>query len=284
MEALVYKASSYEALNTIGYYYQYVFNRKLTLTPHSHNFYEILYMLNGSCLQRINDTDLTFSKGEIIFLRPGDIHCFKGQSDDCVMISLSVTKSEILKFSNIYTGLSKLMGISSRYEKIAIDKREKGLIDSLVVSTNTVSDQEKRNELIKILLSFIIQLLILKRQIISPVTGNEKKQHALDLLMLQMSDPENIKEGVDAMIRLTNYSRPHLYRIFKEHYNTTPKQYAKNIQMDYAYQLVSSSKLTFEQIAEKIGYSSLSHFQKAFKEAFGKTASKVRKETTENTI
>lgn len=284
MEILSYSADNYADLHQYGYYYQNVFDRSFTSVEHSHDFFEVMYLLNGKCIQCINGVNTEFSKGEIILMQPGDSHFFKEQSEDAVLISISVKAEEFSKFTSIYSTFPSLLKAADFPIKISIDKREKSFIDSITVAINTVTEQEKRNDLIKIQLSFYIQLFILKANIISNVNINVKKQHKLDLLMLQMSDSENIREGVDAMVRITNYSRPHLYRLFKEYYNTTPKQYAKTLQMDYAYQLVANSKLPFEQISEKIGYSSTSHFQKTFKETFGKTASAVRKASAGNTV
>lgn len=272
----IYTELDYEALINFGLYYQYVFDRKLTDISHSHDFYEIIYVLKGACTHIINGENIVFSNGQIALLRPGDIHHFSSQTDDIILISLSVTKSQMSKYSSLYYSFSNIL---QNPVAITTNKHEKNLLDSLIMSTNLVIEKEKINDLIKIQLSFFVQLLVLKSLNYSP-----KKHPALDKLLLEMSNPENIKDGVDALLRLTNYSHSHLCRLFKEHYNTTPKKYVKTLQMDYAYQLVQNPELSYEQIAEKIGYSSISHFHQVFKQTYNKTASQIRKESIKNTI
>lgn len=46
---------------------------------HSHTFYEIVYVEDGFCLHRCNETSSLLMAGDLIALRPGDVHTYRGQ-------------------------------------------------------------------------------------------------------------------------------------------------------------------------------------------------------------
>ena len=60
---------------------------------HSHNFYELFYITGGSIKHSLNNITHELSIGDVVFLRPGDIHCFlreKGNSCSHRDIALTV--------------------------------------------------------------------------------------------------------------------------------------------------------------------------------------------------
>ena len=277
MNSNEYCAHSYIDMTTNGFLFQEVKDRKLTTIPHSHDFYEIIYLVNGNCVHCMNNNDILTYKGQICFIKPCDVHYFKNQSDDLDLICLSVTQSEVLKFSTIYPKLSNLLSFSAPSPTVNLSKSKIDILNSYFMAMNT--NQDKSKEIFDYLLSFILQTLLFL-DISSSVDINSKTHRRLDKLMMEMTYPENLKIGIEKMVELSNYSRPHLYRMINEYYNTTPNKFITTIRMNYAFQLVISTSYSFEQIANMVGYSSYAHFMKVFKKTFNRSASKVRKEIT----
>lgn len=59
---------------------------------HSHNFYELFYITNGTIKHSLNNEIDELSTGDVIFLRPGDIHCFLREPDNaCAHRDLAIT-------------------------------------------------------------------------------------------------------------------------------------------------------------------------------------------------
>lgn len=65
---------------------------------------------------------------------------------------------------------------------------------------------------------------------------------------------------------------------FKEMFNTTINEYTKKCRMTKALELLSDDELSIVEIAKAVGYYGDGYFQKAFKEMYGVTPNKMRKD------
>lgn len=65
-------------------------------------------------------------------------------------------------------------------------------------------------------------------------------------------------------------------RRFKKATNETPLNYLRNVRMQAAGELLNTSNLTINEIAEKVGYQDSAHFTKLFKSHFGATPNQYR--------
>ena len=99
-----------------------------------------------------------------------------------------------------------------------------------------------------------------------------------------MQHPENMKDGIKAMMRISGYSRSQLYRLVKSYTGLTVNEYLMVLRLKTAYQYILYTDNTFEQIGEDVGYKSFSHFCKIFKENFSVTPAQLRKTRPINTI
>jgi signal transduction histidine kinase/CheY-like chemotaxis protein/ligand-binding sensor domain-containing protein len=70
-------------------------------------------------------------------------------------------------------------------------------------------------------------------------------------------------------------SRIHLYRKLKALTNQSISEYVKTIRLEKALELLKEKQLNISEIAYQTGFTSVSHFSRTFKQAFGKSPSKM---------
>ena len=281
MKAINYSLEDFEKLKKIGIYSQFTYKRKLIDIAHSHTFYEIVYIYSGSCTHVINEHNDLFVQGEIVFIRPGDVHYFKDQRPDTSVISLSVSCDIMEDFLRPFG--NKLGFLQNKDPiKVHLDIFEQQCIYTTALPTIS-SNEVTEAQCCKILLGMIISILLHKSTF---STKNEEVAvpASFSALLSNMMSPENIHDGIDALLSLSNFSHSHLCRIFKKYLDMSPHEYITSLRMKYAFDLVVSSDMTFEAIAETVGYSSFSHFCLKFKETYHKTLATVRKEYKAKTI
>lgn len=76
---------------------------------------------------------------------------------------------------------------------------------------------------------------------------------------------------VEHLHEMTPLSRFHFHRVFHELTEQTPGQYVRRKRLDRAMILLKSGESDLEQLAKSACYSSLSAFNRAFREQFGIT-------------
>lgn len=88
---------------------------------------------------------------------------------------------------------------------------------------------------------------------------------------------ENVK--LEKLGEITGYVPLHVLRIFKQQTGKTPHEFAANLRLMEARNLLESTLLPVSDIAFRVGFSSASGFQIAFQKRFGISPGKYRKES-----
>jgi len=96
----------------------------------------------------------------------------------------------------------------------------------------------------------------------------------MDVIKKHISEPEF---NLDDFGKETGMSRTQLHRKVRALTNYSPHNFIRFIRLKHAAELLSKGAGNITEIAYDVGFSSLSHFAKAFKEQFGKTPSKYIK-------
>lgn len=75
--------------------------------------------------------------------------------------------------------------------------------------------------------------------------------------------------SMDAVAEACHISRSHLYNLFHEYVQMTPKEYLERLKLNKASDLLTQTNWTMERIAEETGYADAPTFSKAFKRRSG---------------
>jgi AraC-like DNA-binding protein len=88
--------------------------------------------------------------------------------------------------------------------------------------------------------------------------------------------PEN-SYSVESLADIAAMSRATFVRHFEKCFDRTPMDYLRDVRLRRAAQLLQVSSVPIGSVGEKVGYSSRSHFSKAFGEEFGMSPVEFRK-------
>jgi AraC family transcriptional regulator len=87
-----------------------------------------------------------------------------------------------------------------------------------------------------------------------------------------LKNPES-DHSLEAMAADAGLTPSHFCRVFKKATGTTPHQYVMKARLDRAQELLTSSDLSIATIADQLGFTSQSHFTRAFRQYSGQTPS-----------
>jgi AraC-like DNA-binding protein len=106
----------------------------------------------------------------------------------------------------------------------------------------------------------------------------EKIARACEILRKEMSEPPGARE----LARRVGLNHNQLVQGFREMFDLGPFEYLRNIRLEKARDLIAGHECNVTEAAFSVGYSSLSHFTKSFREKFGINPKALAKESEIN--
>lgn len=211
---------------------------------------------SGTFINNGNHYQLTAGQGFII--REGAMVDYFANPDDpwtTYWVGLSGSGLETV-LSNTYLSSEDTLDFSSAHGTIQVIK---DICDFAMISdSKSYSDywyQGKVHELI-----FYINEEFNKTYLQEGATYRYPAEVAHDYLVKNYMNSISIQELADFI----GISRSHLFRLFQEKYDHSPKQFLQNYRMLVAGNLLQGSDLSVSEIAERVGYEDAFQFSKLF--------------------
>lgn len=245
-------------------------------TSHTHDHWEILLVMSGAILHRINNCEMTLQKGDACLIRPNDnhsLHQIPGATEPYQHLNFTFDSNFAESIISLYDNFENILN-EPDYIRFYIDAADRGyLYDRALLVQNLSQNLYEKNA--KFMISFLIIKYMEQKILFDP-----GYPMWLNNFILQISSPHAFGKSIQELAKSTPYSYSRLSRIFKEYTGETIVNYINSQKMTYSKRLLRSTDMTTLSISEMIGYESLSSFNHLFKERFGITPSEYRKQQT----
>lgn len=255
-----------------GYQIIRVTGRRGSLLPfHTHDYPEIFWIEQGRCRHEVNGTTDIVTEGEIVFIRPSDIH------------RLSAIGGKPFHLLNVECAppwMDKLAQMFPR-EYLSIYPKQ-----SPHPAKFRVRDRFTLGRMHEFLTSRPASGLTLVGWWITLVTHlfaldePELPQGIPDWLAQgcrEMRKPEALRGGVEYFAQLTGRCEAHLTRSCRRYLHQSAMEYVIQSRMAYARSQLMFGTETIKEIAETCGYNSLSQFYKNFERSYDESPARFRK-------
>lgn len=107
----------------------------------------------------------------------------------------------------------------------------------------------------------------------SSIADMEKAHHAAYLLTRDLRNPPDLHE----VAHEAGVCKSKLHQIFRKTYDVTPFEYLRKHRLEKAREMLLEGRLNVTEAAMEVGYSSLSHFSKAFADHFNHLPGEFKK-------
>ena len=245
---------------------------------HDHEFYEIVYLLNGTLKQICNGQPLDLTAGDIFFLRPNDTHCFL-RDETNTKIAHRDLFFRLDFFENVCNFLDK--DFLNEYKNSPMPVKIHLPIEKLVVFEKKTEKYYQLPSEQKTLYAkfFLIELLSLynTEKNASENQNVEKYPGWLNQLLQKMNMVEYYKDGLPVILSFFDLERSYMCHAFKKYLHMTMTDYLNNLRLEYAANQLLLTSNSVLDIAIEAGFSSLSYFSGLFKKRFGYSPSIYRK-------
>lgn len=239
---------------------------KSLYTGHSHNLYEILYVLNGDVTHVIEDKKYKLKSGDLIITRPSKYHF------------IQIDSTADYERHNILFDHKKL-GIDTRMlpDEIDVVNVTKGGIISDIFEKLDYYCESFGNEEFSQLARLLIQEIIYNLSHIdthaqkSVSVINPLLSRALNYIGENLFTIKDISEVANAVFVTESY----LFRLFKRELFKSPKKYITEKRLLYAQNQLKKGK-TPTDVASICGFEDYTTFYRNYVSMFGKSPSDER--------
>jgi AraC-like DNA-binding protein len=246
---------------------------------HCHTWWEIIVVIDNSCINMINEKPYLLCKNQIQLIRPNDLHEIRNYDDNiAIHINVEIRKNMIKSMMEFFDKDFYNKCLSAKFlQPITVNDQTLMSFKKLVYDAQSVyfSNIKERQKFTKQLgMSLLLNILRNEQILLNDVS--EEKNIAVKAVNL-MKKEEYIMLSVSEICELLKITERHLSRECNQWYNKKPIEIFRNIKLDYACGLLCTSSLSVPFIIEKIGFWNVGYFNRIFKEKYGKTPGVYRK-------
>jgi AraC-like DNA-binding protein/mannose-6-phosphate isomerase-like protein (cupin superfamily) len=239
---------------------------------HTHDFYEMMFVIEGPGVHRINDQVQTLMPGDLIYIRPDDRHTIRSRPAERLhFINIAYPMGSWLGFVE-YAGLAESIGDYEAGEMPPVVHIPGELrVDCAACFHRALwafHESPSRLELCRFWTGVV--------PLISHVETARQREGGQTPIWLvracqEMRAPENLAAGLPRLIELCGVSPAHLSRMLKAHTGKTPTEYINELRLQRASMLLTTTSREIIDIAADCGFENLSYFYRLFRAYFGKT-------------
>lgn len=269
-----------------------VFQLKLDMWPypqHTHNFYELILVNEGSGKHLLNGVSFTYGPGHVFLLTPEDHHSFEINSytvftyikfTEQLFAEKQVgdrTAHWIKKFENV------LYNPNTVPECIIKDQEDKKLIFPLAdMLLKEFNDPKPHSRILMLELFGAIMVLVARNLSQKNLVSSKVIQNEQDKVQQVLS---HIRQNMDKKALLTqkyiaetfNLSPNYISSYLKKHTGLGLQKMITETRLKTAERLLKQSIYTISEIAHKVGFNDASHMNKTFQKYREMNPSELRK-------
>lgn len=260
-------------LRTHGVSFHWWNDRSTTL--HYHNYFEIFLITRGKAEHRLNGSDFTLRRNTMYLIRPQDVHQFvPTHGESCTHMNLPILPERLralcdalgIPFRAVQTGTSLSTVLNDSETAFFLDRAEQISLCG-----------DRADDASRLILEMIAEALALLYRRRTAAGGADWFAE----LLQRLRSPEFLTCRASDVYALSPYSAPVLIKRFRQSMGCTVVEYLTRVKMGYAQSLLLSTNFPVHEIASRLGYDSLSHFCRVFKQRTGWTPQQYRRHAQE---
>ncbi|MBQ9756765.1 MAG: helix-turn-helix domain-containing protein [Clostridia bacterium] len=243
---------------------------------HDHSFYEICYVVDGTLPHYVNETQMDLNAGDVIFLRPKDKHVYV-RDNNCLSYHRDIIFQSKF-FESVLNFLSP--ELLNDYHKSYLPFKTNLSIETLEKFEKRISEYlmiPSQNTKAKLVFAKTILIELLYHYNKPLFTAENDYPLLVNQIIQKLNMRHVLKRGTEYVFTTFNYSKSHICNTFKKYMHVSLTEYINELRLNYAANLLKLTNSSLYNISQECGFSSLSYFNKLFKQHYNCTPAKFRK-------
>ena len=263
------------------------------IRTHSHEFYEIVYVVDGFTLHSAGGTINLLVAGDLFFVKPGEEHSYIN-AYQTKLYNLIFNASELGSLSSELSALPGLDDMFSPDEDsgdmkntrlLHVPMNERRNIESAL--REMAEERESRKTGWEIALRVRLASFLLRYSRMYAEQWDSRAISADDYygyiykILCYVDTHYNENITMNDLSGVTGLSPDYMTRKFKSALHMTPSEYVRKFRIARAMELLCTTDLSVAAVAKRTGFSDVSLFSRVFKQSVGLPPASYRKNAAE---
>jgi len=267
-----------------------VYNDYSPVSSHMHDFIEVVFISQGSCLHRYHNNEIMLIPGDVFVVIPNEIHSYLINSATVIYNCLFYPEALGTDWGLLkeIDGVNNLLMVEPFYRKeqqkqeiLHLNPVESSYIESVL--KKMIVEQNSKSSGFNLIQKANLILLI---SMLGRSWDNQFKESeyyfngkrnmladALSYIEKNFGNELKVKQLASKVYMSPDYFR----KVFKETTGLLPTDYINKIRMSKASMLLADNLMPVARVAEMVGFNDVNYFSRLFKSKFGYSPSEHSK-------
>lgn len=245
---------------------------------HNHDFYEMTLIERGKVLHEINGHEEILTTGDVVFIRPNDLHAMSAY--DAVRTSIISLKFRCSTADHLVERYAKDLQDRFFWTKAEYPTRiylQGAQFERAVNTCMTLENIQCTDLRIE---HFLMTMMTFVLDDVARIS------QAAPSWLIRACDasqnPQVFIRGAAGFIEVAGRGHEHVSRQTRKYLGITPTEYTNRLRIQHSAMLLSKSTISVLQIAQECGFENASYFHRLFKQQYGCTPAQYRRRHTIN--
>ncbi|MDO6430820.1 AraC family transcriptional regulator [Flavitalea sp. BT771] len=243
---------------------------------HTHSFFELIYIVEGTGRQCINEVEFAYKPGDLFLVAPNDTHVFKIEQ---------TSRFFFIRFNHVFVQSSKKdQELAARLEMILpnarhepgcilkkeADRRAVTHLMEMIIHEHLQHDLYHKELIAQLVNTLLVIIARNISQVFPDVIDEASEEKAVDILQYIQTHiyyPDKLR--AEAISKYFGISRTYLGRYFKKHAHETLQDYIMRYKLQLVENRLLHSHMRVTEIADEFGFTDKSHLNRMFKKYRG---------------
>ena len=271
------KLNNFINITEIVTVHSYEFDRSFKFDGETHNFWEMVYVNNGSVEITREEETLILKQGEVIFHSPNEFHAIKSHnsSPDFFVVSFVCKSATMRYFDKLSLKIDQslkpfVFSIASEAEKMySIPKNNPNLKKLTPKADAPIGGEQLIKTYLEQFLILIARKIFEKKDVsIFPSKDNMETYLVSEIkkfLDSKVTERVHIEEICDTF----GYSKTYLSELFKSQCSMSIISYFNKQKIEYAKKLIRENKMNITEVSNALSFDNPQYFSRVFKKFAG---------------
>jgi AraC family cel operon transcriptional repressor len=233
---------------------------------HCHEYAEVFWCESGSAIHHVNGQEFAISAGDVVCIRPDDIHAAHANSTAFTIINLTFLPETVAELAGRH-GSAWPWREGPLPVHVHLPPRRMERLHAW--AAELAAKQSTRLDLEAFLLD-------LTRMLAEGGDGADPLPRWLREALETLRELDHLSGGTAALARLAGRDPAHVNRVLVRYLGRTATQVVTELRLDRAAAELRLGDLPVAAIADRVGLANLSHFYERFNQRFGVTPARYR--------